>query len=211
MESVPDRRAGTGRRSEDRTVEALWGVLHDLGHEITALAYLVEAEFKDPAGAGLIGEQVARLRALVAHALAAETHAEVVQLRPLLAQLVKLTDRVSEPSVVLVDGAAAAVRADGTILWRILANVLGNAVRAAGVGGSVRVELTANSPVTVSISDDGPGFGRIPPGTASLGLVTVARLAESCGAQTLVGPGDAGGTCVRIVFPSRMTEGEEHP
>ncbi|MET7997692.1 HAMP domain-containing sensor histidine kinase [Amycolatopsis sp. NPDC005232] len=208
METVPERRAATGRRSEDRTVQALWGVLHDLGHEITTLAYLVESELKDVAGVELIGEQVSRLRTLVSHALAAETHEEIVPLRPLLAQLVKLADRVSEPSVVLADGAAAAVRVDGTVLWRILANVLGNAVRAAGPDGHVHVELTANSPVTVSITDDGPGFGRIPPGTASLGLVTVAHLAEASGAQALVGPGEPEGTCVRIVFPSHLSEGE---
>jgi K+-sensing histidine kinase KdpD len=86
-------------------------------------------------------------------------------------------------------------------LRRALANVVGNAARAAGAGGHVVVNVGENeATVVVDVVDDGPGFGRIPTGHG-LGLQIASDVLASVGGALEVGAGPEGGCRVRLTMP----------
>jgi signal transduction histidine kinase len=87
-------------------------------------------------------------------------------------------------------------------LGRAISCVLDNAVRAAGPGGQVIVEVTgADGEITLRVIDDGPGFGQV--GTNnSLGLTITRGLIAACGGTFDLSPGRAGGVVARIVLPA---------
>jgi signal transduction histidine kinase len=65
-------------------------------------------------------------------------------------------------------------------LSRALACVLDNAVRAAGDGGHVRIDTFADHEgVHVTVTDDGPGLGKVSART-SLGLTTTRAMVAAC-------------------------------
>lgn len=87
------------------------------------------------------------------------------------------------------------------VLRRILANVVGNATRAAGPSGTVRVEAGCHSDrMVVAVSDTGPGFGRLP-GGSGLGLRSAARQAVRYGGRVECGRGSQGGGQVSLWLP----------
>lgn len=215
MGFVPERRKRSGRRSTDRAVQALHGVLHDIGHEITTLNYLVESILSEVSlplpvrrRALLIEQQTERLQTLIRRTVFGEMLCETVALRPLLEQLVAQADLSNETRVELVPGPSVTLDVDRTALWRILSNLLGNAIRAAGPTGHVDVLIKATAPVTIEITDDGPGFDGRPVGAGSLGLSTVAQLTSEYGAETVVRTRDPRGTQVEIIFPAGSAEVE---
>lgn len=117
-------------------------------------------------------------------------------------------DVVSEPAV--VEGDKAGLR-------RALWNLLENACRAAGASGPVRVEVAqAEDEVTVAVDDGGPGFGRGPRGTASIGLCTAQWVAEAHGGRLEISDSDLGGARVALALPAwapappSPEEGERH-
>jgi signal transduction histidine kinase len=94
----------------------------------------------------------------------------------------------------MVPGPAVHVWARPVALGRALDCVLDNACRAAGATGHVVVEVTGTGAgqALVSVVDDGPGPGRIPPGTM-LGLTTTRAMLAACGGNfELTGPPDGG-------------------
>lgn len=109
----------------------------------------------------------------------------------------------------------ALVLAHGVGLRRLLANLVDNAICAAGSPGQVGVTvLPARSGARLQVVDSGPGPGpwtallqpvgarRLAPGSrAGIGLSVVARVAEECGATVTVGRSRLGGTAVTVVFP----------
>jgi signal transduction histidine kinase len=87
------------------------------------------------------------------------------------------------------------------VLRRIIANVLGNATRAAGLAGEVSVEIGAYpGAVVLAVEDNGPGFGQLPSGTG-LGLWVVARNVVSNGGRMECGCGAHGGARVSLWLP----------
>ena len=97
----------------------------------------------------------------------------------------------------------ALVRVDRLAFWRTLRNLVGNAVRAAGTDGRVEVRVTTMAGwVVTEVDDDGPGFGAVPAGTASLGLGIVQDLAASWGGVLEITRGVLGGCCVRLRLPA---------
>jgi signal transduction histidine kinase len=191
------------------------GLLHDLGHQMTTLSYLVEAVRGDvdlPEDAGfrleLLSLEMTRLLDVIAHEIPGREDAAAVgeiSLRSLAGQVTQLAQVAHEAAVTLRPGPEVKVRASPVLLWRILTNVLDNAARAAGPGG--RVELTvamlAQPPprALLEVLDNGPGFGHGPPGAASLGLGVVTSLLESCGGSMEVEAPPGGGALVRLVIP----------
>jgi signal transduction histidine kinase len=97
------------------------------------------------------------------------------------------------------------VRANAVDVWRALTNLVDNACRAAGDGGSVlvRVDATADG-ARIEVHDSGPGWGAAPPGTAALGLAIVRSSAEAHGGRLETSVSELGGVVARLVFPSVM-------
>jgi two-component system sensor histidine kinase QseC len=93
-------------------------------------------------------------------------------------------------------------RVDPVLLRRAVSNVLGNAVRAAGLGGTVSVEIQrCDDAIMVAVEDSGPGFGEIPSG-AGLGLTAVARNITKYGGRIEYSCGVHGsGARVSLWFP----------
>ncbi|MCX2729994.1 HAMP domain-containing sensor histidine kinase [Saccharopolyspora sp. NFXS83] len=193
----------------------LRGLLHDLGHGLAAVSYLAEGMRADgelpPAATDRLdamSQELARLLDLVASG-AVPAEPAPVELHGLLGRLATARARADAPTPVVRPGAPVAVRADATAVWRMLSNLLDNAMRAAGPGGVVELGVTchpAGEPgggtATVEIVDDGPGFGRGPDGAAGLGLGIVTGLAQECGARLHLDPAPLRGTRARLVFPA---------
>jgi signal transduction histidine kinase len=217
MVPVPDRRRGPGRRETDQAVDAydrvtVRGLLHDLGHEMTALSYLVEAvrgENGLPEEARfrleILAQEMSRLLDIIAGELQgapSTLEGSTVDLRSLACQVMQLVQVRHRTSVVLLPGPDVTVATNPAPLWRVLTNVFENAARAAGPGGSVTIRVREDRGAVIDVTDDGPGFGRGPSGTASLGLSVVASLLDSCGGSLKVRSPRAGGTRVSIRLPS---------
>lgn len=89
-------------------------------------------------------------------------------------------------------------------IWRAVSNLLGNATRAAGPLGRVRVEVGYDRDMALLlIEDSGPGFGRIKPG-AGLGLQVVARTVGLCAGRIEYDRSPLGGVAVRLWLPPAM-------
>ena len=86
-------------------------------------------------------------------------------------------------------------------LSRAISCMLDNAVRAAGPGGYVTVDVTGTAhEVIIRVIDDGPGLGYVPTHN-SLGLTITRALVSACGGGFALKPGAAGGMVARIVLP----------
>ena len=96
------------------------------------------------------------------------------------------------------------------ILRRMTANLLENAIRAAGSSGTVTIDVSRRgSRMLLAVEDDGPGFGWLAEGRG-LGLSAVARQAVQCRGRLECGRGSLGGARVRLWLPlvaSRMEGG----
>ena len=92
---------------------------------------------------------------------------------------------------------------DRLAFWRAIRNLAGNAVRAAGADGRVEVRVAASPGwALVEVEDDGPGFGAVPAGTASLGLDIVMNLVTKWAGQLEIRRGVLGGCSVCIRLPA---------
>jgi signal transduction histidine kinase len=217
MGSPLERRRTGGRRvSDNRDVRALRGLLHDLGHEVTTLSYLVDAIRGDtalPSDSGyrleLLSLEMSRMRDIIRHGLAGDGvgDAAPVNVQDLAAQLTKLAQAVYPADVTLLPGAAAVVTISPVLLWRVLSNIVENAARAAGRTGTVTVAVRQARTTVIDVTDDGPGFGAGPPGIASLGLEIVTALLESCGGALAIEAPPQGGTSVLVALPAGVTTG----
>lgn len=193
------------------------GLLHDLGHEMTTLSYLVEALRGD---AALPDEATARLEVLALELSrmldmvissmpdGPGEAVEAVDLRSLASRVAQLAQVAHDASVALAPGPPIRVEASPSLVWRVLANVVDNAARAAAPRGRVEIAVTARerrpdaaAGAVIEVTDDGPGFGQGPPGTSAMGLTVAASLLDSCGGRFTVDTPEEGGTRVRITLP----------
>lgn len=179
---------------------------HDIGHELATLSFLVEAVRADPAlhpesqrRLRLIEREVERLQELVG-LRSEERPAPEVSLPGLLAEVADPLALRGPATVITCPSPEVRLHVDARALWRLLSNLVHNAVRAAGPGGTVRLLVRPGPPPTIEIHDDGPGFGAGPSGHRGLGLQTSRMLAARCDASVTFGPADGGGTVARICF-----------
>jgi signal transduction histidine kinase len=94
---------------------------------------------------------------------------------------------------------------DRLAFWRALRNLIGNGVRAAGSEGRVEVRIAVTAAwVVLEVEDDGPGFGSVPAGEASLGLDIVMNFAAAWAGQLEIRRGVLGGCCVRLRLPTAV-------
>ncbi len=118
-----------------------------------------------------------------------------------------------------VNAEAALINADPAALQQLLDNLIDNAIRHAGKGGSITVGLSldpVDSVVCLSLDDTGPGvpaewlsrltdrFFRAPDapeGGSGLGLAIVQRIADAHGAALRFNQSSMGGLRVEVRFP----------
>ena len=186
------------------------GLLHDVGHGLATLTYLVDGLREDPevttelsGRLDLVGRELSRLVQLV-DLRSGPAEPVVFDARPVLEELVALSAAATSTRVVLHATDEVLVRTDAGSLWRMLSNLVGNAVRATGPSGTVEVlgGPAGRGGTAVEVVDDGPGFGSAPGGSASVGLGLVRGLARRCGGVLRVLSGADGRTRVRLVFPA---------
>lgn len=94
-------------------------------------------------------------------------------------------------------------------LRRMVANLVSNAIRAAGPSGRVMVEVgSEHGGACLCVEDTGPGFGKIEKGLG-LGLAAVGRDAVRYGGQLECGNAARGGARVSLWLPRVPTESQE--
>lgn len=189
------------------------GVLHDMEHSLATLAALLTAaRVVSDAGRrdllGLIEQESAQLHRLARDHTRQPPAAEAVRMDEVVRRIVALARIMGSTTVTLTAEAAVALHADDQLVWRVVTNVVDNALRAAGPDGTVAVSVVQEcGGVVIEVVDDGPGFGRGPAGTAGLGLGLgrglgiVSDLMDTCGGAVTVHAVEPHGTRMRLVFP----------
>src|SRR5437763_8819535 len=185
------------------------GLLHDLGHGLFTLSCLAESLLTTNRLAArvrrrlsLIADETDRLLELVQHAAGDAAEPHPVAVRTLLDVVAEIARHTSGTEVTLRSGVPVWLVTDELSLWRIVTNLVGNAVRAAGPGGLVELAAEPGPPVAITVADDGPGFGTGPHGWAGQGLRVVSEAADAGGVVVHVGRRSPHGTDVRLEFPS---------
>ncbi|HEX3785678.1 MAG TPA: ATP-binding protein [Pseudonocardiaceae bacterium] len=215
MDWLLDRRKSSGRRSSDERDElALKGLLHDLEHGMATLSSLVEVVCGDDnlsIGSRIqlerMDNELTRLADFLsewADRWAGATQdgtVNTIDLRALAGEVAQLAEVEHGANVVLVPGPSVRLAVRPGLVWRILANMVDNAARAAGPCGAVEVTITETDSIVVEVRDDGPGFGGAPSSGASLGLTVIASLLRSIGGHFELRDAPEGGTVVRAIFP----------
>jgi signal transduction histidine kinase len=191
------------------TDQALRKLGHDLRQPVAAIVMLAAAagvhrDLPDDVQERLdqITVEARRISDVCRYLLGELDGLEVVDLQGLAIEVVESARVTSGVSIDLVT-APVSVRAHSVDVWRALTNLIENACRAAGPDGSVLVKVGANSEgARLEVHDSGPGWGKGPAGTASLGLSIVTSSAEVHGGRLETGVSDLGGAAAHLVFPS---------
>jgi signal transduction histidine kinase len=194
------------------------GLLHDLGHGLFTLSLLLESargELLSSIGSDaldLVEQETSRLLAVLHSGVHRDHRPAVVELRALLEPFAVLAERTVLARVSLRPGPPVELAVDPGMIWRVVSNLLDNAVRAAGPLGNVDIAINrtfdgdrlddGHDTVTIDIVDDGPGFQRGPRGTASLGLTVVASLLDECGGRLQIDDVEPHGTRMRVLLPA---------
>lgn len=213
----PDRLAGIAvvpvvQRPNTRLASDIW---HDLIHEMATVRALTAAalgatnEATRVAMLTLIESETAEVSGLIRQLRRDHEAAEPAEASSVLSELVRTVAPTTTTRLLLRldDVTTLRVGIDRVSLRRVLRNLLENAIRAAGPGGTV--ELSAEQSdrsqphgLTFSIADSGPGFGFGPAGLASRGLAIVRTLVEAAGGDLTVGSSpEFGGALVSVSFP----------
>jgi len=160
---------------------------------------------------GMIRELFAGIRDPVAvHAGETRTTSNV-DLVDLIDECVRVAELNHGVSAVLVHTGPVLVHADAVLLRRAIGNVLDNAARATGAGGSVTVTVESDSRAAcVEVVDEGLGFGHVAPGSGQ-GLSIVDMALRACKGRLEITSGPGPGTTVRLLFPVRDDGGGHEP
>lgn len=189
------------------------GLLHDLGHQMMTLSLLTESVRADSATPDdsrarmkLVLHEMFRAMDLIAGVMPddaarqAEDQPCVVDLRDLAGEVAQLADLAYESSVTVLPGSPARLQVGPCLLWRVLTNLVGNAVRAAGPAGAVTIGVEQELDTVIEIADNGPGFGRGPAGSSGLGMSVVGQLLDTASGRLDIEDRASGGTRARVVF-----------
>ena len=215
MDWLLERRKSSGRRSTDGFDElAIRGLLHDLEHGMATLSSLVQVISGDAnlsVGSRiqleLMDNELSRVTDFLTDWAdkwaggAADDGTGTVGLRALATEVAQLAEVEHGANVVLLPGPDIGLTARSGLIWRILANVVDNAARAAGPHGTVQISIEQTDMVVVEVRDDGPGFGGAPGRAGSLGLTVIASLLRSVGGHFELRDAPDSGTVVRAIFP----------
>ena len=222
--TCPIRRArpSTGPRPDDES--AIRGVLHDVGHALFTLSLLIDSAedtLLPRLGSDvfeLVEAEMARLLAMVHSGTRRCAYRATAGRRTLLEPFAVVARRTTLTKVWVRPGPEIAVRTDPGMVWRVVANLIDNAVRAAGPLGNVEIVAAvfeggyyaeSGGTATIDVIDDGPGFQRGPSGLANLGLTVVNGLLDACGGRLLIDEVHPQGTRMRVILPVSGSTGAE--
>jgi signal transduction histidine kinase len=181
------------------------GLAHDIGHDLATVSCLIAALQRDTSLQAdhrrrleLVEREVARVQTMVGQD--SRNAPEDVAVRDVVTEVVEPLALTGDTEIVAHPLSDLRLTVDSRSLWRLVANLVGNAVRAAGPGGRVQVAVLGDPHPRIEITDDGSGFGTGPTGSAGVGLPTSRRLAVRCGARLDFTSPPGGGTVARVRF-----------
>ncbi len=183
-------------------------VRHDLRQSLAVVRALVSVGTSDAPDAVQRLQLVEREVDWMAELLSPEHSGEpdggpvaVVDLAEVVSEAWRSIAATSPCDVRLLRESSVNVTADAVELRRSVRNLIDNAVRAAGAGGRVDLRVrSVGGRAVLEVTDDGPGFGRIPH-QQGLGLVTVRLFAAEVRGSLEVGRSPSGGTRLTLTMP----------
>jgi signal transduction histidine kinase len=183
------------------------GVCHDLLQPTSTIGALVAmASARDDLPEDLsqdldrIREETQRMRA-ICEDLVVERQKQTVRVDRVLERLL-VSISTTAPCRIVSELESVVADVVAVSLERAVQNLVSNACRAAGAGGRVFVGTRATADwVDIEVSDDGPGFGSIDCGTASLGLGIVHETAREHGGRMSFSPSRLGGVAAHLWLP----------
>lgn len=196
--------------AEDDELRA--GLLHDLGHQMMTLSLLAESVRDDSAPSvdarrrmELVMQEMFRIVDIIADSTGVETARPVaagaVDIRRLANEIAQLAVLAHDTTVAVEPGGPAVIEVGPTLMWRVLANLVDNAVMAAGPGGRVDIKIEQELDTVVEVVDSGPGFGcRGPDSTPGTGLTVVRQLLDDARGRLEITDRPGGGARVRAIF-----------
>ena len=191
--------------SASTNLDTIRALCHDLRQPLAAIRLLAGAESGDVGRRlDLILEQAQWLSDMVEGVLggAADDRLVSVDVVELAERCVKRARPTADAEIGFIGIDPAMAIAAPVALSRAVSCVVDNAVRAAGPGGQVTVDVDAScNEVTILVIDDGPGLGKVATNN-SLGLTITRALVSACGGAFELRAGSAGGAVARIVLPA---------
>lgn len=184
---------------------------HDLRQSLAVVRVLVSGGTADPADALRRLQLVEREVDWMAELLSPEHSGDrdgglvtVVDLGEVVSDTWRSVAATASCDVRLLREWGVEVMADPVELRRSVGNLVDNAVRAAGAGGRVDLRVrSAGGRAVLEVTDDGPGFGRIPR-QEGLGLLTVRLFAAEVRGSLEVSRPPSGGTRMTLTVPRRL-------
>jgi K+-sensing histidine kinase KdpD len=193
------------RRAAPKNVDTVRALCHDLRQPLAAILLLAGAESGDLRRRfdGIL-DQAQWLADMVEGVIggAAGDLPKRVDVADLASGCVQRAKHTADCEIGFIsDGRSMAVAAP-VALSRALSCVLDNAVRGAGPGGQVTLQVTRTVyEIIVRVVDDAPRLGHVPIQN-SLGLTITRALVSACGGEFELKPGAAGGMVAQIVLPA---------
>jgi signal transduction histidine kinase len=206
--------AGTQADQDNLRIE---GLLHDLGHQMMTLSLLTDSVRTDSTMSPdsrqrtlVVLQEMFRAMDLIADVVpgdgpVASPGSCLVDVRHLADEVAQLASLAYGTTVTVRPGRAVRLRSDVRLIWRVLTNLVDNAVRAAGSAGQVTITVLAEPRAVIEIADNGPGFGLGPQGSAGLGMAVVRQLLEDADGTLEIADRPGGGACVRVVFGNQTS------
>ena len=191
-----------------KSLDTVRALCHDLRQPLAAILLLAGAEGGDVRRRldGIL-DQAQWLADMVEGVIggAADDRPGSVDVVDLASRCVLRARTTSDCEIEFIGAGRAMAVAAPVALSRAVCCVLDNAVRAAGPGGHVTVEVNGTAhEITIRVVDDGPGLGHVPANN-SLGLTIARALVCACGGGFELKPGRTGGVVARIVLPGLMS------
>jgi K+-sensing histidine kinase KdpD len=204
-EATPYLRPAVAAESLD-TVRAL---CHDLRQPLAAIRLLAGAQGGDVRRRlDAILDQAQWLTDLVEGVIgdAVDDQLASVDVVELVSRCIVRAQLTAGSQIGLTHSDGALALAAPVALSRAVSCVLDNALRAAGPGGGVAVEVTSTThEIIIRVIDDGPGLGFVLPEN-SLGLTITRALVAACGGGFELKAGTPGGVVARIVIPALISK-----
>ena len=187
-----------------KSLDTVRALCHDLRQPLAAILLLAGAEGGDVRRRldGIL-DQAQWLADMVEGVIggAADDRPGSVDVVDLASRCVLRARTTSDCEIEFIGADGAMAVAAPVALSRAVCCVLDNAVRAAGPGGHVTVEVNGTAhEIIIRVVDDGPGLGHVPANN-SLGLTIARALVCACGGGFELQPGTTGGVVARIALP----------